>query len=780
MATSSSQNTKGGPRRHAGSSIPTGMDPLGQVRRVPYRPIAISNVGGVTDNNSKDELKVQQKSGTNSPILSPNQTESSEATHPIMSTSVPRSLGLPAPKTSIGSIKSPGASSLKSSLSIGSDNVLSSSTESFRSDDESLTSSVSSSSPGSSKLSRSSSSVTESSSPGLRTRFAMPSGRATPTLGGERSGLARPSRLQKEQPNSSANEGLIKKRSNTLDSNSSLSVLKSETSASDEGLNNKPSGLSKPSQLSRPEATKNKEESKLQRLTQLPTKLKGPNNPTAITPTGTTSTSAGTTGNPTGISNGIIDATHEPSPPPPSKDSEEPSENSTSKLAMLTRKSPGQIQKSSQLKKGPSLLSTLTSKDTPTEQGTPPTEGQAPPTSKLQAPPTSKLQAPPTKLQGPPTSRLQALPSSKLQAPPSNKLQAPPSSKLQAPPTSKLQAPPTSKLQASSKEELNNDDTVSKGEKIKPEMPQEAAPTLDVIKSRTLPPLQINSETTPPKPTTSGSSADPRSSSSSIASSNSGHSSSNTDLQTPSPFGERKYAQRTSPEGMSVDETASPRDHRLSDSSETEKNNKEEGEFSVSDKENIITSSPSTVKRAQSLSPKFSRRIFPIPSHLSDAQQQQNSIVLSPGSDDSLSSTDKQPKRSSLRTTSRKPGDTRSDKHVKLSPHSSVESFSSSDVSLGQSTAPPPTVSNETPVRVGEQKRRISQNERPKSMEDLEKHTFAVAGFPGDLQTNLVRRGSTRSERLDYSSVETFLETGLQERNGSSTPEVSPLFMYTY
>jgi hypothetical protein len=207
---------------------------------------------------------------------------------------------------------------------------------------------------------------------------------------------------------------------------------------------------------------------------------------------------------------------------------------------------------------------------------------------------------------------------------------------------------------------------------------------------------------------------------------------------------------------MSVEETASPHDSKLNElSDELEPIKDQIYPAKENDKENVGSDDESkemtsNVKRAHSLSPKVSRRIFP--SALSP--------VIIPSSDENLAA---KPKRSSLR--SKQPGDQRSDKHVKISPHSSADSFTSSDNSLGQNT-------RGSPLKTPEHKKRISQTERPKSMEDLEKHTFTVSGFPGDLQTNLIRRGSTRSERLDYSDVECFLENKLIERTGSSTPEL--------
>ncbi len=292
------------------------------------------------------------------------------------------------------------------------------------------------------------------------------------------------------------------------------------------------------------------------------------------------------------------------------------------------------------------------------------------------------------------------------------------------------------------------------------------------------PPLEINTtpETTPTK-------SDNRSSGSSIgsftSSLNSQSESSVLDVQTPSPLGGRKYVRRTSPEGMSVDETASPRDlNKLSDLS----NESKEEVFSLmssgediqasKDKENLLaieTGLSSKVKRAQSLSPKASRRIIPL--------QPQSAVMARssvnngrPTGRGSLDNVDKhvKPSRSSLRSP-RQPGDTKTGKHVTISPHSSVESFTSSDNSLIHVSI----ALEESRVK------RSSQTERPKSLEDLESHSFSLGGYPGDLHphllsNNLVRRGSTRSEKLDYSEESSFLQKNLSDENEgkNSTPEV--------
>ena len=290
------------------------------------------------------------------------------------------------------------------------------------------------------------------------------------------------------------------------------------------------------------------------------------------------------------------------------------------------------------------------------------------------------------------------------------------------------------------------------------------------------PPLEINTTTPETTPTKS----DNRSSGSSIGSFTSSlNSQSELDVQTPSPLGGRKYVRRTSPEGMSVDETASPRDlNKLSDLS----NESKEEVFSLmssgediqanKDKENLLaieTGLSSKVKRAQSLSPKASRRIIPLQPQSAMIARTSVNNGRSTGRG-SLENVDKhvKPGRSSLRSP-RQPGDTRTGKHVTISPHSSVESFTSSDNSLIH-------------VSVALEESRMkhsSQTERPKSLEDLESHNFSLGSYPGDLHphllsNNLVRRGSTRSEKLDYSEESSFLQKNLSDENEgkNSTPEV--------
>lgn len=334
-------------------------------------------------------------------------------------------------------------------------------------------------------------------------------------------------------------------------------------------------------------------------------------------------------------------------------------------------------------------------------------------------------------------------------------------------------------------------------------------------KSNIPPPLNI-SGTVPPTP------ADTLGSTSSISSTNSQSESNTAEVLTPSPSSGRKYCRRTSPEGMSVDETASPReckDTHLSSGDDDMMVTKEafaSGKEALSEHGHItqimtiaesrgrntsikqqpvvvtpsdksMTMSPSQspskggyVKRARSLSPKSSHRIRPIlpPEGVS---------TYTGDTAADKSSDEEKPKlpRSALRTGKLPRGNF----HVTISPHSSNESFSSSNASLTKLPAVSPLIN--VPVRRNEDsrkentpERRVSQTERPKSMEALESHLFSQQAFPGDLHSNsaLVRHGSTRSERLDYSEVADFLKPGrLQElaqarrenEKSDSTPEVS-------
>lgn len=182
------------------------------------------------------------------------------------------------------------------------------------------------------------------------------------------------------------------------------------------------------------------------------------------------------------------------------------------------------------------------------------------------------------------------------------------------------------------------------------------------------------------------------------------------------------------------------------------------------------------IKRARSLSPKSSRRIH----HVIPPAGATSAVEPPAGKAGKQDDKEKgKPARSALRGA--KPS--RGDLHVTISPHSSEESFSSSDTSLSK-VAPGssgPLERREGGVE-GQPERRISQSERPKSMEELESHKFSLQAFPGDLHSGLlVRHGSTRSEQLDYSEVASFLKPGRlqklaqvrREQDGSdSTPEV--------
>ena len=701
------------PRRTAGSTIPTGIDPLGgPSRRVQYRQVNIPAAG---------DSKLSPLSTSPSPLSPHDPFTTGQSTEPTVSTGISRPTGLQAPKSS-GMLRPPGITAgLKSPTY---DKSLHGSTESVKSDDGITTASASSIAElnKEAKLGRSNSTI---SSPNSRLKFSSSGGRSTPTL---ESGLARPSRLQRTvlskpegdkttvQQNDNKSP-LLKKRSNT-DSTTSLPSPDKSTTIS---INDSPevtvasttstgssvigekreqkrsfsaSGLMKPTQYTSkltPPATNDSSKlsntesnndtttsnnstnseikapsgSKLQRLTQLPppgaSKLKGPS--TQGTASKTEPASA-------------VTATTKNQESQPAKDQEAPKPPSTtSKLALLTRKTTPQ---STQLRKG----------------------------------------SVPTKASPQPSS-LAALTSTENRPEP---------------------------LHSNKQDHVKPSPLNINVENTPPQPPAIDRAPID-------PPTHINDPATANE--TQGGTNDPRSSSSSIGSfnsSNSSHSESSiTETMTPSPFGGRKYVRRTSPEGMSVEETSSPRDDKLSDLS----NELEKSKEVFSPQEQLIEDAKSLVKRAHSLSPKVSRRIFPtgnLPSPLSDS-------TCIPGSEENI--TNAKPKRSSLRT-SRQPGHVSSDKHVKISPHSSVDSFSSSDNSIGQVSG-----GGGTPVKVPE--KRISQTERPKSLEDLEVHVF-----PGE---NLIRRGSTRSEKLDYSDVETFLDTGLTERAGSSTPEVSHLVM---
>uniref|UniRef100_A0A1X7VNK0 Calponin-homology (CH) domain-containing protein n=2 Tax=Amphimedon queenslandica TaxID=400682 RepID=A0A1X7VNK0_AMPQE len=711
----SSKQQQLGPRRHAGSIIPTSLDPMAQSRRIPYKAVTVSpssGGGGGTD----------QRQRSNSEVIPPTETPSSSIAKPT---------SLQPPKGAEGSrLKSPGG---PSSLSLKSPTGTTSLTSSSESIDDIKLSSSSSSVASAAKLGRSNSSITESTSPGLRKKLSMPSGRSTPT---ERSGLARPTRLQKLTKTEesklvlSTNDGI--KRSNTADhapvsisvpgSGISRSLTSSkesspapiESTGGGEKGGEKVSGLSK---LTRPAVTgdnkgtgeeghqleKSNSGSKLTKLTQLPSKLKSPVGH-APTKEGEESVES-SSGNPGvgGARNALVGGA-----------------GGASKLSLLTRKPLG-IQKPSQLRKAASLTSNI--EDTRSDES-------AKQENKLPAEPTLNEETTPTHKVTTPTHE---------ETTPTHQ---------EATPTHQHTSPIK---EQSPKQTSSQQTTPTKATKTHPSLDLQAQPT----------------EATPPK-------IDQRSSNSSIGSATSDTSSTGMagGTETPSPF-ERKYVRRTSPEGMSVDETLSPSDSGGLDEGKGRS-------FSSPNKENVsqvqpnmLPSAESTqiLQRAHSLSPKASRRIFnnsSSPSHLISNQSAVSGEVA------------KQPKRSIL---SRKQGDNSAlsaDKHVRPVGHSSsTESFSSSEVSLGQVTsgesltrlpsqAPPPS------VMIGE--RRISNTDRPRSLEDIEKHSFNTGSYPGDLQSvssgALIRRGSTRSDRLDYSDVESFLETGLQDRNESSTPEL--------
>lgn len=331
-------------------------------------------------------------------------------------------------------------------------------------------------------------------------------------------------------------------------------------------------------------------------------------------------------------------------------------------------------------------------------------------------------------------------------------------------------------------------------------------------------PLPLNITGTVDPPTTAPPTTiqpDTLSSTSSISSTNSQSESTTAEIHTPSPLGGRKYCRRTSPEGMSVDETASPRDSKeahLSSESLGEEDAATAKEAFATAREalrernqlaqfmagvrreptdlaqqqvavtqqgdslvNPHASPAKDLKRARSLSPKSSHRIYRVPL-LAGAT---SATEPSSGKDDKEGHKEKvKPARSALRGTK----SSRGDLHVTISPHSSEESFSSSDNSLSKGTSVP--IERRAGGVEGQSERRISQTERPKSMEELESHKFSQQAFPGDLHGLLARHGSTRSDQLDYSEVASFLMPGRlqklaqarREQDGNdSTPEVGIL-----
>ena len=759
-----------GPRRHAGSTIPTGMDPLGQIRRVPYRPLNITGGVPTLDNSDKPTKSSSSESAaSSSPLSPPGETPKIQPPQvtPSTSTNAPRPTGLQAPKSSSGGLKPPGSHSALKSPTLSSDSALTSSTDSLKSDDAGETKSGShapkpqESIPkfSNSKITRSNSSAKDSSLYSDRRKFpGSLTGRSTPTLGGERSGLtppssrkpsgtdvSKPKTTEAENLSSSTEElGQPKKRSNTLDN--SLFPQK------ESGLKEATSIPAKGSQLS---------------------SIPGPGNTKSSGIPGAEPKRSFTSGlmRP---SLSKIEKSQSLTAEPKSKENEEktkeePEQRSSSPTAGKT---------ATEVAKTSSKLQRLT---------------QLPPTSKLKGPSSNRPELVPTKgnnetekdqisettVQKNHPLKNDNISKSQLTEPKGT------TSKLalltRKPPT--LQQPKSSLAtshltKASIQSPLTSTAKTVNEVPVEPNPPKETAQTVTSAKSSDdkPPPLDVQPvtpETSPTKPSIS--SNDPRSSSSSIGSFGSNNSQSESSMtETPSPFSARKYVRRTSPEGMSVDETASPRDHKLSDlSHESELEKSKEEVFSIlsPDKENAsVTELPGIhpdtkqiIKRAHSLSPKASRRIFPLPP---TSNLVAPLLAEVPSSDENLN-IDSKPKRSALRSP-RQPGETRADKHVKISPHSSADSFSS-EASISRSVG-----EAEVPVIITEQKRKTSQTERPKSMEDLESHKFSLSGFPGDLHPSLVRRGSTRSEKLDYSDVESFLETGLQEgkRNGSSTPEV--------
>lgn len=776
VPTSGSTAKPVGPRRHAGSTIPTGMDPLGQVRRVPYRPLNITGGIPTLDISDKPTKSNSSESATSSSTLSPPgetpKISSPQAT-PITSTNVPRPTGLQAPKSSSGGLKPPGSHSALKSPSLSSDSALTSSTDSLKSDDAGETKSGSHTLKSqesipkflNSKITRSNSSAKDSSLYSDRRKFpGSLTGRSTPTLGGERSGLtppssrktsgsdiSKPKTIEAENLSSSTEElGQPVKRSNTLDN----SLLPQK----ENGLKEATSIPGKGSQLSSIPGPGNTKSSGIPGAEQKRSFTSGLMRPSLSK----IEKSQSLTSEPKGKEN------EEKSKEEPEQRSGSPAAGKTtgevakpsSKLQRLTQLPPTSKLKGPSSSNRPELVPTKGNNETEKDEQISETTVQK--NYPLKNDNVSKSQL--TEPKGSTVSKLALL----TRKPPT--LQQPKSS-LATSHLMKALTPVQSPSVSTAK-------TVNEVPVEPSPPPKEPTQTVTSAKSSNdkPPPLDVQPftpETSPTKPSIS--SNDPRSSSSSIGSFGSNNSQSESSMtETPSPFSARKYVRRTSPEGMSVDETASPRDHKLSDlSHESELEKSKEEVFSIlsPDKENtsitelssIHPDAKQVIKRAHSLSPKASRRIFPLPT---TSNLVAPLLAEAPSSDENLN-IDSKPKRSALRSP-RQPGETRADKHVKISPHSSADSFSS-EASLSRSVG-----ETEVPVIITEQKRKSSQTERPKSMEDLESHKFSLSGFPGDLHPTLVRRGSTRSEKLDYSDVETFLETGLQEgkRNGSSTPEV--------
>ena len=773
-------------RTHAGSGIPTGMDPMGPARRVPYRALAVSPGGPkIERQDSHESLEGTETDPLKSPVLDARaelKTSADSSSIPPPSTSNGggsggKTSGLLPPKSLSSGLKPPGGShsGLKPPSSSASSKA---EPEAPKSKESSKPDSATASSEGSSSsIVEDKEAVERDSSAGSGSRLKFPhpassipsTGRSTPTLG---SGLARPS--------------------NRLPRSSEVkSGLRFPSTGDKSGKGAREASPNRPNQ---PEASpgSGQVESSSKAVPTDPTAGQG---------------DSGTSGAPrSGIparGGGLVKPHYEPSPLLAKSYAlpDEPTPAPQSKVGDEDRKKGGIPRSSSASASERRMVSKL-----------PGNIGSGIPGSRLRAPSSGVPQQ---------TGHESAVPGSGI-APPGDQPKEHPKKLVPGSKLGQLQRPTPrlslGSLKASSSEgpanlEMksastsaiisptgsDNGDADSNARKTPTSKPNIPSPLVIDVTS-------INS--TPAATDTCSSSGSI--SSISIGSANSQSDSSLVDVQAPSPFGTRKYGQRTSPEGMSVDETSSPQeqDRKLSDLSqdhEIEKN-KEALAFSsvkmngkssdllmTSEVPSISGTSPSKehIKRARSLSPKSSHRVNQVPGGGMPAVKAssgnllpspEHQIVVGTASSEDNVTKNTKPMRSSLRSPRGSSSLSKATgKKVTISPHSSMDSFGSSENSLVQSQE-----------KVVE--RRTSQSERPKSMEELETHSFALNTYASELDPHssaLTRHGSTRStrsERLDYSEVATFLKPGLQEiaqsrkekqQQDDSTPEVNKVLVST-
>lgn len=751
-------------RRHAGSTIPTGLDPLGQHRR-PYRPMNINGstptLVNETSGNDENSESTSSDKTSSSPVTCTSPVTVMPSVKPTNEGSIPPPSGIQAPKRiglkppgSQSNLKMPASRNLSLSSGISKPGVSRNEEglklpnevpkiDNVKSSDENI------------------SSQDDTSEKDSSSKLKHPGSNRPPrslSFGKERSGLIRPSghlqhpseqrgNLTKLNTKEEIKELPINKEKSPETNSSENHEDESSHTKVPSGIPGTRSGIQPPGNqgFGFPRGDRKRSSGRYHKV-QLGSGLQHPQEPRVLNPPSKSLSMPDEPKN----NDSSLPKKMEEKDIEPEKSSKDPSVSKTSKLQELT-----QLPQVSKIK-APGTTAFRRSSDSVNDTSKSQLEGS-------DEKPKSKLGDLKT------NSKLALLTRKPQQIKPDNT-----STTSNAAPTSVNTTSSVTPSIPSDPEPKN----IPESKSVDPVPQVKGSPS----RARNLPPLNIgNIGTTPTKTNDSVSS---NGSIGSLTSSNNSQSDSSiVDLQTPSPSSGRKYVRRTSPEGMSVDETASPRDcHKLSDLSHDSELDKTEQELppavvkdtdktkDVTAKENIsrVETPPTAIsnnlkiKRAQSLSPKTSRRILPLqPSNVTH--------VISTGSQEKVGKHVK-PVRSSLRIPRQPGGNKRVDKRVTISPHSSVDSFSSSDTSLTQNN------------EIHNVNRLTNQTERPKSLE-VESHNFSSANYPGDLHphvvSNLVRHGSTqstRSERLDYSEVVSFLEPGLQDssedRHGSSTPEL--------